>query len=52
VDRTTLARLEAMCGGNRELRDRLVANAARRNPAGGMSWAVSKAEYDLWRDRR
>ncbi|HQZ69128.1 MAG TPA: hypothetical protein PLY87_28770, partial [Planctomycetaceae bacterium] len=47
-----LESLSVMTRGDIALRERLIDCAARKNPSGGRGWAVSKAEYDLWRDTR
>jgi hypothetical protein len=47
-----LASLDAMCHGDLALRERLIAAAERLPGCLGRSWAIGKAERDLWRDRR
>lgn len=52
VSARDLESLDVMTRGDVALRERLIDGASRRNPSGGRGWAVSKAEYDLWRDLR
>jgi hypothetical protein len=48
----TLDRLDTYCRGDYALRERLIDSVSSRNPPGGRPWAVSKTEYDYWRDTR